>query len=290
MPLPHGRDRAIPSRWPLLLAALLACSCLALPAIAQEEQEADVPSAQAVPPVEEAPAADDAYPGVVNPLEAERLGAALAALTERSRMVEAQLLDTARSYRRAAQQRSDSLTALAQASHDVDRAAVRPRELTAERLEQLAADADTARLRFLSDDRQVERKLDELSRLVSERDALALRIADLRSRLPQQQELLTGVWEVTWMPAGITGTFYIDQSGTLVTGQYQLGPLGSGSLQGTFVSGKLFLQRVDAERGRDAEIEGLLDADGRRIRGTWQSYELVQGGIPQGQWVARRLQ
>ncbi len=91
------------------------------------------------------------------------------------------------------------------------------------------------------------------------------------------------------MPAGVTGTFYLEQSGTLVTGQYRLGPLGSGSLQGTFVGGKLHLQRIDAERGRDAELSGVLDPDGKRIRGTWQSFELVQGGIPRGQWVARRV-
>ena len=97
------------------------------------------------------------------------------------------------------------------------------------------------------------------------------------------------MWEVRWFPAGVTGTFTIDQSGTLVTGQYALRPIGSGSLQGTFVSGKLYLQRIDRQRGRDAELEGYLDPDGSQIRGTWQSYELVQGGIPHGQWVARRV-
>lgn len=234
--------------------------------------------------------AEEVYPGLVNPLEAERISAALAGLTERSRMLGSMALETARAYRKAAQQRKESLDRLAVASHEVDRAAVRPRELTVVKLEELLAEEEGARQRYQVDEALVRRKLFELQMLVAERDALALRIADLRSQLPQEQEMLTGVWEVTWMPAGVTGTFYLDQSGTLVSGQYKLGNLGDGSLQGTFVSGKLFLQRVDSKRGRDAEIEGLLDAEGQRIRGTWQAYELVQGGLPQGQWTARRLQ
>lgn len=234
--------------------------------------------------------AEDIYPGLVNPMEAERVAAALAGLTERSRMIGSMTLELARTYRRAAQARKDSLDRLAQASFEVDRAAVRPRELTSARLDELLAAEETARLRYLSDDALAKRRLFELQILVAERDALATRIADLRSRLPQERELLTGVWEVTWMPAGTTGTFYLDQSGTLVNGQYKLGTHGDGSLQGTFVGGKLFLQRIDSKRGRDAEIEGILEADGQSIRGTWQSFELVQGGLPRGQWSARRLE
>jgi hypothetical protein len=90
------------------------------------------------------------------------------------------------------------------------------------------------------------------------------------------------------MPGNIAGTLYLDQSGTLVTGQYKLSNGMSGSLQGTYVNSKLYLQRIDAVRGRDAEIEGSLDAEGMRLKGTWQNFELVQGGLPRGQWMARR--
>jgi hypothetical protein len=228
-------------------------------------------------------------PTVKNPLEAQRLNAALAGLTERARMVDTWIVKAARDYRRAAQSRRDALERLAQASRDLDRVVVRPQDLTPDQIESLRSDAEDARLRYESDQSAALRQLDALARLVSERDALGVRIADLRSRIPDQREQLTGEWAVSWMPAGVTGRFYLEQQGTLISGQYDLGNLGSGSLQGTFVGGKLFLQRIDARRGRDAEIEGVLDAGGAKLRGTWQSYELVQGGIPQGQWVARRV-
>ncbi|RMF71366.1 MAG: hypothetical protein D6738_14040 [Acidobacteria bacterium] len=251
---------------------LVIAAALAVPVAAQESDEAD-------------PA-----PGLANPLEAQRLSVALAGLVERARLIEQLAGETARAYRGAAQRRREALDALAQATRDLDQAAVRPRSLGAEQLERLVDELERARERYEVEDRAVQRHLAQLRGLVVERDALSIRIADLRSRLPQQQEQLTGVWEVTWMPAGIVGTFYLDQSGTLVSGQYDLGTHGTGSLQGTFVSGKLFLQRIDARRGRDAEIEGVLSSDGRQLRGTWTAYEMAQGGTPHGQWVARRVQ
>ncbi len=233
--------------------------------------------------------ADDTRPDLANPIEAQRLGVALAGLIERARLIEQLTAETSREYRRAAQRRREALEGLAEAARELDQAAVRPRTLTVSQLEELTGTVDQARQRFEVEDRAVRRQLAGLRMLVSERDALSVRIADLKSRLPQQQEMLTGVWEVTWMPAGVVGTFYLDQSGTLVSGQYDLGTHGSGSLQGTFVSGKLFLQRIDSRRGRDAEIEGVLSADGNSLRGTWSAYEMVQGGTPHGQWVARRV-
>jgi len=268
-----GRSR---SGRPAAFALALALAAVAVPAVPQDA---------------EAPPADPAdSPNLANPIEARSLEVALAALVERARLVERLTGAAAREYRRSAQRRRDALESLAQASRDLDQAAVRPRTLTVEQLEQLIGALEQARQRFESENRAVGRHLEDLRRLVGERDALSVRIADLRSRLPQQQDQLTGVWEVTWMPAGVVGTFYLDQSGTLVSGQYDLGTHGSGSLQGTFVSGKLFLQRIDSRRGRDAEIEGVLSADGRQIRGTWMAYEMSQGGTPHGQWVARRVQ
>jgi hypothetical protein len=223
-----------------------------------------------------------------NPLESQRIGAALAGLEERARLVQDMINEAARQYRQVALERAAADQELVTAQDRLDREAVRAREVTASSLSALYRDLLAARARVEVVRLEGDARLQELRRLLGERDALARRVADLRARLPLQEELLTGVWEVTWMPAGVQGTFYLDQSGTLVTGQYRLGAHGSGSLQGTFVNGKLFLQRIDAERGRDAELEGVADPDGSRIRGTWQAYEMVQGGIPQGQWVAKR--
>jgi hypothetical protein len=222
------------------------------------------------------------------PLETRRGSVALASLEERSRLVVNLLLDAARSYRKIAVERSAAQQDLAESLERLDREAVRTRDLTRDRLELLAQEVDRARLRLTQLLEESDRRLEDMLRLVQERDQLARRIADLRARAPQTQEPLTGAWEVTWLPNGAAGTFYLEQQGTLVTGQYKLGALGTGSLQGTFVGGKLYLQRIDAQRGRDAELEGVLDADGKRIRGTWQNFEMVQGGTPRGQWVAKR--
>lgn len=261
-----ARDRAVRR---LGLALALVVLCLPLVPAAEEEE----PSARGEEP---------------NPLESQRIGATLAGLEERARLVQDMINEAARQYRQLALERAAADQELITAQERLDREAVRAREVTASSLSALFRELLAARSRVEVVRQEGDARLNELRRLLGERDTLARRVADLRTRLPLQDEVLTGVWDVTWMPAGIQGTFYLDQSGTLVTGQYRLGSWGSGSLQGTFVNGKLFLQRIDSERGRDAEIEGVLDPDGTRIRGTWQGYELVQGGIPQGQWVARR--
>ncbi len=259
-----------PTRRRTFLLVFLLSALLGLPARAQ-----DADAAAGVDPA--------------NPATVRRLQAVLASLEERVRLVDRMAADAVRAYRKAAIARNDALQELVQARDGLDREATRVRDLTRERLETLVQEAGEARARYRGLEEEAARRLADLRRLVAEREALVERIADLRARMPQREDVLTGEWEVTWMPAGVTGTFYLEQSGTLVTGQYRLGPLGSGSLQGTFVGGKLHLQRIDAERGRDAELTGVLDPDGRRIRGTWQSFELVQGGIPRGQWVARRV-
>ncbi|GEM_PF-1302387 len=224
-----------------------------------------------------------------NPLERERSAVLLTTHEARAEVLREMIIASARGYRSAAIARSAALAEYQRALSELDRQVVRPDEITVERLESLEEDRDRLAARWVAAQRETERRLADLRQLLLEQTSIHRRVADLRARLPIEQETLTGVWEVSWFPAGITGTFYLDQSGTLVTGQYRLGPIGSGSLQGTFVSGKLNLQRIDAERGRDAELTGLFDPDGKRIRGTWQAYELVQGGLPQGQWVARRV-
>jgi hypothetical protein len=262
-----ARDRAALRR-----RAVLVLLALALPPALAVEDEAPAPTRAEEP----------------NPLESQRIGAALAGLEERARLVQDMINEAARQYRQVALERAAADQELVTAQDRLDREAVRAREVTASSLASLYRELLGARGRVEVVRQEGDTKLHELRRLLGERDALARRVTDLKNRLPLQEELLTGVWDVTWMPAGVQGTFYLDQSGTLVTGQYRLGAHGSGSLQGTFINGKLFLQRIDAERGRDAELEGVIDPDGSRIRGTWQAYELVQGGLPQGQWVAKR--
>lgn len=224
-----------------------------------------------------------------DPFEARRAAAVVDGLEERSRLVGLLLLDVSRDYRQIAVDKASVLQQLVDAQSELDRGAVRVRDLTLEQLEVLRGHVQVLRERYLVLTADSDRLLESLRLLLKEKDVIARRVAELRSKMPVGEEVLSGVWEVTWLPSGRSGTFYLDQSGTLVTGQYRLGSQRSGSLRGTFVGNKLYLERVDSERGRDAEIEGFLDADGTRIKGTWQAYELVQGGLPHGQWVARRV-
>lgn len=232
---------------------------------------------------------DDPHLRGDNPLDAAKIQSLIDSLDERTTQLRLLLNQSGRSYRELAQRRAANERQLTSLEDEIDRMLIRPRELDPNALDALLTRVREARAQANAQREACDRRAEEIWRLAKERDALALRTALLRQRYPATEELLTGAWEVTWMPGTITGTFYLDQSGALVSGQYKLGLKGSGSLQGTFVSGKLYLQRIDATRGRDAEIEGYLDPDGRVLRGTWQNFELVQGGLPRGQWMARRV-
>ncbi len=99
---------------------------------------------------------------------------------------------------------------------------------------------------------------------------------------------LSGRWDVTLLPSGLAGVFSLVQSGTLVSGTYQLEGGWSGSLQGTLVNRKVHLERIDSKQGRSGEFEGFLSSDGSRLRGTWRSYELSARDPASGQWSAVR--
>ncbi len=101
---------------------------------------------------------------------------------------------------------------------------------------------------------------------------------------------VTGRWAVTIDPGGQQGVFHLVLDGTIVSGDYTLSGGFRGSLRGTFVAEKLTLQRVDAERGADANFYGKLGADRRRFAGTWQGTNLVPAiGPVAGTWSASPL-
>jgi hypothetical protein len=119
-------------------------------------------------------------------------------------------------------------------------------------------------------------------------EVLSDRIARLRKTLPSDSESLTGTWDVTYLPSGDKGVFQLRQSGTLLLGEYTLEGGWRGSLQGTFVDGKLLLHRIDSKLGRSSDLEGTLGPDGRTIRGTWQNFILSGGAPTNGSWIARK--
>jgi hypothetical protein len=131
----------------------------------------------------------------------------------------------------------------------------------------------------------LDRIRDRLRRVVLYEEQLAV----LRDRPPPAESgLLTGSWEIVLLPINQRGIFELKQSGTIVTGTYRLAGGFSGSLQGTLVQTKVFLQRIDSQLGRSMELEGRLSGDQTIIRGTWLSYDLSDGDGGKGEWSATR--
>ncbi|MBI1950648.1 MAG: hypothetical protein HYS34_04710 [Acidobacteria bacterium] len=121
-------------------------------------------------------------------------------------------------------------------------------------------------------------------------ELLGDRIGRLRKTLPSDTESLTGSWDVHYLPSGDKGVFMLRQSGTLLAGEYTLEGGWKGSLQGTFVDGKVLLHRIDSKLGRSSDLEGMLAPDGRTLRGNWQSFILSGGQPTNGSWIARKRQ
>jgi len=121
-------------------------------------------------------------------------------------------------------------------------------------------------------------------------ELLGDRIGRLRRTLPSDTESLTGSRDVHYLPSGDKGVFMLRQSGTLLAGEYTLEGGWKGSLQGTFVDGKVLLHRIDSKLGRSSDLEGTLAPDGRTLRGNWQSFILSGGQPTNGSWIARKRQ
>ena len=132
------------------------------------------------------------------------------------------------------------------------------------------------------------RMRDDIRNLRERMTLLAQRIAALQNSLPAQKDSVTGVWDVSLLPGGVTGVFALFQSGTLVSGQYVLEGPFQGSLDGTLIDRRLLLHRIDARLGRSMDLTASLSHDGQALRGTWENYDLANGQTRTGSWSARR--
>lgn len=118
---------------------------------------------------------------------------------------------------------------------------------------------------------------------------LEKKLASLREGQPRPgRDSVSGTWRVLYLPGNNKGTFLLRQTGTILQGVYQLEGGWKGSLQGTFIDGKVYLQRIDSKLGRSSELDGYLSSDGASIRGTWRNYSLNDGGTAAGSWTASR--
>ena len=148
-------------------------------------------------------------------------------------------------------------------------------------LEGLQSELDTARAASrVAEDRvaaQLERLQERLRRIG---------LLQGETAAGRQPDAVTGRWRVTISPQNLSAVFDLRLNGAVVSGSYQVGGSTAGSFRGTFASGLLRLERIDASGGFDSVWEGTV-ADGR-IAGTWTSNELVTGGPNRGGWTAVR--
>lgn len=190
--------------------------------------------------------------------------------------------------KRAAAGRDSALERAREALLAIDALTSHPETLTPEPIERARAAVVTAETER---GRAIEAQLDLLERLLERERRISLleaRLAELTERAGEAAGPLSASWDVVLMPSGQRGRFALSQSGTLVTGTYSLDGGWSGSLQGTLVNRKVYLERIDARVGRWGSLEGYLASDGRTIRGTWSRLELAGQDGAEGQWIATR--
>lgn len=120
------------------------------------------------------------------------------------------------------------------------------------------------------------------------RRRLELRTAVANSRRGDPRDPLSGDWTFSYVTPPISGTMSLRLDGVLLSGTYALADGRSGSLRGTFVNGRIRLERVDSKLGFDGTLEGTLDSTLGELKGAWTPNELASGGPGVSSWSARR--
>jgi hypothetical protein len=116
-------------------------------------------------------------------------------------------------------------------------------------------------------------------------------IRRLGDEVGPEADPLTGAWSVVMEPGGLQGRLQLRLDGTLLSGTYRLDGDWSGSLRGTFVSGKVRMERIDSQIGFAATYYGQLIERGGvvRIEGNWEATQLAAGMPSGGSWMAVKL-
>ena len=100
---------------------------------------------------------------------------------------------------------------------------------------------------------------------------------------------LSGEWRINLGPDDGAGTVTFRSYGDRVEGSYAMDNGQRGVMLGTLVDDRLELERIDNVAGRDRRMFARLSADGRRLSGTWQLFELASGRPTEGAWEARKV-
>ncbi len=138
-----------------------------------------------------------------------------------------------------------------------------------------------------------ERRRTMASRVVEKSRRVSLLLDEIQRRKGRGRPVtdpVTGRWDWTINPGPRRGTMTLRLEGTLVSGEYVLDGGFRGSVRGTYVGEKLSLQRVDAERGIDANFYGQMSLSPRRLAGSWEATAIAPTtGPAAGTWVAVAL-
>jgi len=120
--------------------------------------------------------------------------------------------------------------------------------------------------------------------------SIELEVQRLSAEIGGPEAPLAGAWRIAVEPDQ-EGVAYLQQQGTLVSGTYSLSGDFTGSFRGTFVAGKVRLERIDSQFGFAAIYYGRLVGRGRnaRLQGNWEATQLASGLPSRGTWTARRL-
>lgn len=147
--------------------------------------------------------------------------------------------------------------------------------------------AETELLAALLDAQQKRSSMLENRTMIA---SIELEVQRLAAEIGGPEAPLTGAWRVVVEP-GQEGVAYLQQQGTLVTGTYALSGGFSGSFRGTFVAGKVRLERIDSQYGFAAIYYGRLVGRGRnaRLQGNWEATQLASGLPSMGSWTASRI-
>ncbi len=115
-------------------------------------------------------------------------------------------------------------------------------------------------------------------------------IQRLEGEVGPEGDPITGTWRLVIEPGGQEGLMFLRLDGTLIQGTYRLSGDWSGSLRGTFVAGKVRLERVDSQIGFAAIMYGRLVERGLtpRMEGSWEATQLASGLPSGGNWAAER--
>lgn len=133
-----------------------------------------------------------------------------------------------------------------------------------------------------------DRVEDQLRRLEDRMQRISFLEGELGLR-SQQADPVTGRWEVTILPQDSAAVFDLRLDGTVVSGEYVISGLFTGSFRGTYSGGRLRLERIDSRRGFDAVFEGTVDAATGRVTGSWTANELASGQPARGGWSGARV-